>query len=445
MQNKAPSRFLVFKLKALAAFHTAKMYMLLLGRANLIISAIVCAVLSLLFHLNAPICFVGSFIAICVIFACSEAAKLVWKGNLSSLYQQEKLWDLAEQLFSADVDDAVKSIMENKPPKEMPISLALGLAQKVLLLSRQGESEESIKITEFIMDRAQDESEKRAHCNSLAAQYVATGRYQDGIRLYQTLFVQEKAKGEEATSATIGPPVGLCEAYLDVHQFSDAERVLGQLKEEVDRLANKKHVDLADDMVREASGGADTEKSFYWLYTGKFKTLTDAEDAESALQAAFELANKDHVKKCMTLLIPDVQYSMALRALRRNRLGEAIEYARQAVDHYDQHTRYRGRDYWLVKALLSYATFKSGSREGAAQQLQECVTQLKKFLVPNHPAIATTLAYLGETLVADGDKDGARSAFEQALAIRRALYRSGDADIAELEQQISSIAPVATS
>jgi tetratricopeptide (TPR) repeat protein len=445
MQKKAPSSLLLFKLKALAAFHTAKMYMLLLGRANLIISAIVCAVLSLMFHLNAPICFVGCFIAISVMFACSEAAKLVWKGNLSTLYQQECLWDLAEQLFASDVDAAVKSIMENKPPKEMPIALSLGLAQKVLLLSRQGESEESIKITEFIMDRAKDESEKRAHCTTLAAQYVATGRYQDGIRLYQTLFVQEKAKGDEATSATIGPPVGLCEAYLDVHQFSDAERVLGQLKEEVDRLANKKHVDVADNMVREATGGADTEKSFYWLYTGKYKTLTDADDAESALQAAFDLANKEHVRKCMTLLVPDVQYAMALRALKRQRLSEAIEYAKQAVDHYDQHTRYRGRDYWLVKGLMTYAMMKDGRRAGAAQQLRECAEQLEKFLLPNHPAIATTLAYLGETLIADGDKDGARAAFEQALGIRRALYRPGDPDIAELEQQIGSIAPVATS
>jgi tetratricopeptide (TPR) repeat protein len=444
MQTKAPSTWLLLKLKALAALHTGKMYMVLLGRANLIISAIVCAVLSLLFHLNAPICFVGCFVAITVAFACSKAARLVWKSNLSSLYQQERLWDRAEALFAADVDEAVSGIMQNKPPKEISVTLSLGLAQKVLLLSRQGESEESIKITEFIMEHTRDESEKRAHANTLAAQYVATGRYQDGIRLYQTLFVQEKAKGDEATSATIGPPVGLSEAYLDLHQFSDAERVLGQLKAEVDRLANKKHVDLADEMVRDASGGADTENSFYWLYLGKLKTATNAEDAESALQAAFDLANREHVRKCMTLLIPDVQYSMALRALKCGNLPRAIEYAKQAVHHYDEHTRYRGRDYWLVKALLTYATVKAGRTQGAAHQLNECREHLEKFLVPNHPAIATTLAYLGETLIADGDKENARPALERSLTIRRALYRPNDSDITDVEKLLASIAPVVT-
>src|SRR5581483_10070733 len=98
MDKKLPSDLELFRLKTLAALRTARLVVLVRGKYALIVAGVIALLLSPLFHLNAPIAFLGALSTCIVLQIISPATRRVWRNKLITIYQEQRLWDLADEL-----------------------------------------------------------------------------------------------------------------------------------------------------------------------------------------------------------------------------------------------------------------------------------------------------------------------------------------------------------
>jgi hypothetical protein len=442
MSNKGKplSDINLLKLKIQALGMTAQLSVLTMWKLWLITATVTTVVLAGLFHLNAPVAFLGSFVGSIILCLVPVPLKTIWRSNLAMLLQQHGQWELADDMGFGDISAHLQDILEGRTPKVPPSELEIGLAQAQLTFIRRGEQRKALKVAQYLYNNQSGDSNDIYDASTLGSILIGVGRYQEGIALLKANCKSLDSEDRVYSPSKVTNLLTLIHTSLELRKFDDAQDYISELKETIDCSPSQQSTDQVDQLVRTLAVKSDIDRAFYFMYLGRFIQETGSVgDAELALQAARDIMTNEDLQKQISLLYPEILLALGYLELSRQDCPQAERWASEALDYYNSQTRFKGSEYHNARALLVYAQWKQGRGERAISELEDVRQQLQSELEENHPFIAACLVQLGDCYIAEGKTDAAIDALNKALQIRQAIFSPDDVQIAEVAELINTI------
>ncbi|MBY0549666.1 MAG: tetratricopeptide repeat protein [Candidatus Obscuribacterales bacterium] len=420
----------VLKAKRRAAWRLSILIATFYLKFILIGAVITSAILSLLFNLNGPMLFAGSLVAFTFLAFLNIPFKRVWKAELFSAYQFEKLWSHARAVLSEGSSNQIEDILQGKSPEDCDRGV---LAQEIYYWIRKGDLRKWSLLAEYQAMKSL-ESPDLYYVDTRTALYMETGKYHEGQALALNWLAQLDAEGRSKGGAYISSLLALIDGYHSLRKKTELAKMLDRLREVVEGDGPG---DAAESLIR-SQCGSEIEWSFYWLYSGRLHLLHgELDQADIELTKAKTLMSCEHNNRVIILLYPEILLTIAELCVGRNSLVEAEHLIEEAIEYYHSATCFEGLDYVCGKAFLAYVRMKRG-KSCSVQDIESALNWLKEQVEPLHPETATCLVYLGEWQRQQGEFDQARASWESALKIRQELF-STDSSVKEVEKLLLSL------
>lgn len=442
MNNKNPSELQIARLKFEAGIKTAKLLVLTLHKFYIGIAMVAIIIAMIFGNMNPWVALVITLFG-CLFFTWQLPLRKMWRANLAGIYQNESLWQLADDLIFEDCGQTLPDVLEGKKPKEIEQTTKLALVQAQLVYIRNGDCQNALKIAEYVQELNKAESDAISYEDVTAASLlVAVGKYDDAIfDLKATLryLDNENRSNSPATATTL---ILLGHAYSEIHKFDEAETYFNRVKDLIDQPDKDLSTNHMDRVVRAMEVKDEALKAIYFTYLGRFLVEKRDVKAELPLKAARDIMGDESLQKTNQLLLPEIFYGLSLLELLRHDYSKAEEYASQSLQGYETKTRYFGTEYLKTKAAHAFAKFKQTANPDLATDIEESLDKLQKQVEPNHPAIATCLVQVSECYKAAGAMNKARDALIKAGDIRRQLFSKDDPLVVEIERLANSLSIV---
>ncbi|MBX9696080.1 MAG: hypothetical protein K2Z81_27075 [Cyanobacteria bacterium] len=424
------------KAKVDAAVGTAKLLAIIFGTIGIIVAIVFTLILSLIFGLNPPIAFLGSFVGCVIICLFVLPVKVLWRSKLAQICQGEGLWEEADQLVLADAGSSLDDILQGRVPREDNPNLPLALSQAQLIFIRKGETRKSLIISEYLSRNAPTD-DGSYHSNTLSAIYVEVGRYQPGLAMLNDNLHSLETSGRKNSPAYTSALLSKAHAYVSLHRVDEAQKVLQELLESIEALNKEEIQDLGDRLVKSEVNRYEIDMAFYYNYLGKLKVVRNESDGEQVLRKSLEIMSNEHHQKLISLLYAEILLSLADLKVEQGDYKQGEELAGATLAYYENKTRYKGPDYHRARATRAYARLKQGYTD-ISGDMNACLDKLESDYEPVHPHIATVLTWIAESLISTNDYGPARSALERALSIRKELFSATDPEITEIEELLAT-------
>ncbi len=324
----------------------------------------------------------------------SHPNTLASKIALALLFKERDQLDHAKELLSG-VLQASERLLGGKHPLTLQAMRQLGNA-----LLRQGEPAAAARVYHDLAARQgalrNGDDAGLAHTRDcLAFALTELGKYAEAEEYHrQSLPILRQTIGKGAVN-TMWAMRGLMDALAGQGKFEEARPIAEELLE----------------LRRESA--EQPQASAYQLNCYARELLDvqppDLRDPNQALDVAlraFELCSDSYHYN---------RYTLARAYAATGNLAMAIPTLQRALDHAPiEHSQERA-DY---EAALAAFFDDAGDPEAAEQVYRETLARRREVLPADHPDIATTLEYLGWTLLRHGKVEEAESILSQCLAIR---------------------------
>lgn len=449
--GKDPMGIKQSKARLSATFRTARLVAVVFGSIVFVLAVILTLISVLIFKANALMAFAGSFTVLCVTLFAFVPTKILWKMNYAMCLQEQGLWAESDELVFADIAQPLALILSGRTPDGDLQELEPKLSQVLITYIRTGEVRSAIKIAEFLHRNAEGNP---YHFNTLSALYCESGRYDEGISIARNSLALLQTEGRTASPAAISACIGLAAAYVGLRDVREAHRYLTQLKDYIDasnlESSGGKNADRTDQLVRMEVGKHELDLAFYNYYLGRLKYIEGSPESEAHVNIALEVMKDDSNQRLLSLFYPELNITLAdiyvARAgednlQRMDNLQKALAYCEIAMQFYKERTRYMGPDYQRCVSMQSWLHMKLGTAYDAGS-IEKALETLRGQVEEKSPYVSNCQVLLAECLMHKGEHSKARGHLEGALATRKALYKEGDALIAEVEGMLANC-PVA--
>ncbi len=424
--------------KTKATISTIRLLVLLRGSFALVVAGSMTLLLVSLFHLNAPLTFAGSLFGMLALTFSSKSIRLIWASKLASACQEEGLWNIADDMASEGIEDAMASILAGRYPQTTGPELVLKVSQLQMISIRKGDLKTALKYSEFLYRESNDDPKNRGcQASSLACCCIELGDYNRGFELLAQSLDNLEQDGRSDSPAFITALLGMVRGSLDLERIVESEKYLHRLKEVIAFCHSKSSSDRLDEFVKQEVSARKIEPTFAAYFSARLKDLKGDPESELEILAALDMVKDPDVMKKVTLLYPEMIGFHAHLMLKKNALDQAEKLCRQAIGHYETKTVNKGNEYIKTKRLLAYIGIKKGANK--VLELENLLEETQKGVFEPHPNVATANLQLGEAYAKAGESEKARACLSQCLKIRQALFPESSPGIREVEDQLAKL------
>lgn len=443
--GKDPMGIKQSKARLSATFRTARLVAVVFGSIVFVLAVILTLISALIFKANTLMAFAGSFTVLCVTLFAFVPTKTLWKMNYAMCLQEQGLWDQSDELVFADIAQPLALILSGRTPEGDLQDLEPKLSQVLITYIRTGEVRSAIKIAEFLHRSAEGNP---YHFNTLSALYCESGRYDEGISIARNSLALLQTEGRTSSPAAISACIGLAAAYVGLRDVREANRYLTQLKDYVDasnlESSGGKNADRTDLLVRMEVGKHELDMAFYSYYLGRVKYIEGSPESEAHVNKALEVMKDESNQRLLSLFYPELKITLADIYIARggqDNLQKALAYCEIAMQYYKERTRYMGPDYQRCVSMQAWLHMRLGTAYDIAA-IDKALEVLRGQVEEKSPYVSDCQVILAQCLMQKGEHSKAREHLEGALATRKALYKDGDALIAEADGMLANC-PVA--
>lgn len=426
------SAFKLARAKSNATSRTFKLILFVQGGFALVMATIMTIILTLLFHLNAPLAFLGSLAGVLLITVTRTSFKTIWQSNFASCCQEEGLWSKAEELASVGISKEIEQILAGRQPQTNGHELPMKVSQLQVMAIRRGDLKTAVKFSEYLYRNSTDDRHNRAYqANSLACNYMELGNYTRGFELFGTNLDELEASGRADTPAYISTLLGAIQGSLDLERIDDAQNYLKRLRAAVaaSRAANSGN--KTDAWIKQTVSTKGIDEAFAHYLSARIKMLKNEPEAELELLNAFDIVKDPDIQKRLTLLLPEMMTFHAQLLMNKGDFEKAERVAEQALEYYETKTQNTGTDYVKARRTLAHIQLKQG--QDTSKVLEECLKKMQELVFSPHPAIALSLFQVGEAFASEKNYSEARQYFRQSLEMRKRLLPENCPSIRETE------------
>ncbi len=430
-----PNSALAIKAKLKATFRSARLLVLLYGSVGLVGCVVVTMLLCGWLHLNPYATFAGSVVSFVILAVTVLPMKSVWKSKLIMAYQEEHLFDLANELGFKDIGKQVAEILDDKHP--IVVSdldhFILRITDLRLLFIRQGQMRKARRLSQYLCRQQPDHS---YHVSCLASINNALGYFDEAIELALKNIDNLSSDVRTASPSAATSYLCLISTNLDLHRTAEAEKWLDKLKQLVETKDHSTESNI-DRIVRIECNTTEVDAAFYSLYLGRFQMLAKQTGARENIMKAEKFMSIEENQKRLQLLYPFIMLSLGQLSMREGDYKAALAKFAEATKLYEA-TPFRGPDYHESCAFAAYCKWKN-SGSNVVDQIASSIRFLEDEVQPNHPRLAMLLVLLGEAQMRLNAVK-AKEAYEKAHAIYSTQYPAGDSDTRDLEERLASLA-----
>ena len=430
--------FKLARAKGNATSRTIKLILFVQGGFALVMATIMTIVLSLFFHLNAPVAFLGSLIGAFIITLTRTSVKTIWQSNFASCCQEEGLWSKAEELATLGIAEEIAQILDGRQPQTNGHELPMKVSQLQMMAVRRGDLKTAVKYSEYLYRNATEDRHNRAYqANSLACNCIELGNYRRGFELFEANLDELESSGRKDTPAYISTLLGLTQGAIDLERIEDAERYLERLQTTISAGRSRTSANKTDAWIQQTVSTTGIDDAFANYFAARLKMLKNDHEAELQLMKAIDIIRDPELQKRVTLLLPEMLTVHAQLLTNKNELDKAQKRAQEALEYYETKTQNKGTDYLKARRTLAYVQLKKG--EDRKEELQECLRLMQELVYEPHPAIALSLFQVGEAYAAAGDRAGARDFLRRAQAMKRQILPESAPSIRETEDLLAKL------
>lgn len=429
--------FKLARAKSKATSRTVKLILFVQGGFALVMATIMTAILVFLFHLNAPLAFLGSLVGIFAITLTRTSVKTIWQSNFAFCCQEEGLWSKAEELATVGIGDEIEQILAGRQPQTEGHELPMKVSQLQVMAIRKGDLKTAVKFSEYLYRNSADDRHNRAYqSNSLACNYIELGNYTRGFELLGANLDNLDAAGRTGTPAYISTLLGAIQGSIDLERIEDAERYLERLHKAIETSRNDVSTNKTDIWIKQTLETKSIDDAFASYFSARIKLLKNDAEAELELKQAFEIVKDPAVQRVLTLLYPEMLTFHSQLMVKKKEYDKAEKLAQQAIEYYESKTQNRGTDYVKARRALAYAQLKKGT--DTKRELEECLESMRNLVFEPHPHIALSLFQVGEAYL-KVDETKAREYLERSLDMRKRLLPEGSPSIRETEDMLAKV------
>jgi len=430
--------FKLARAKSNATSRTIKLLLFVQGGFALVMATVMTIVLTLLFHLNAPLAFLGSLAGVLFVTITRTSVKTIWQSNFASCCQEEGLWTMAEELASIGIKDEIEQILAGRQPQSSRHELPMKISQLQVMAIRRGDLKTAVKFSEYLYRNSTDDRHNRAYqANSLACNYTELGNYTRGFELFGTNLDELETSGRADTPAYISTLLGAIQASIDLERIDDAQNYLKRLKQSIAASQSSNSVNKTDAWIKQTVSTGGIDNAFAHYFSARIKTLKNDPEAELELLQAFDIVKDPDIQKRLTLLLPEMLTFHAQLAMKKGEYDKAERIAEQALEYYETKTQNKGTDFAKARRTLAHIRLKRG--KNTREELEECLKHMKELVFDPHPAIALSLFQVGEAYANEGKFGQARQFLQQSLEMRKRLLPENCPSIRETEDLLSKL------
>jgi tetratricopeptide (TPR) repeat protein len=433
--NSNSNGALAIKAKLKATLSSARLFLLLYGSVGLVGCVGVTMLLCGWLHLDPYATLAGSFVSFVILGAATLPMKTIWKSKLISAYQEEHLFDLANELGFKDIGREVAQILDDKYPSiSEPDHFILRITDLRLLFIRQGEMGKARKLSQYLY-RMQPENSYNISC--LASINDSLGYFDEALELALRNIDNLSSDVRTSSPAVATSCLCLISTNLYLHRTVEAQKWLERLKTVIDTKDRSKTESNVDRLVRIECNSTNVDAAFYALYLGKFQMLAKQSDARENMMKAEKFMAIEENQRRLLLFYPSIMMSLGRLSMQEGNYKPALVNFERALSLYEP-TPFRGPDYHECRAFAAYCKWKN-TGANAVDQIESAICSLEVEVQPNHPRLGMILVLLGEVQMRFNAVK-AKQAYERAHAIYTKQYPAGDPDMCDLEQRLISMA-----
>ncbi len=431
-----PNSALAIKAKLKATFRSARLLVLLYGSVGLVGCVVATMLLCGWLHLNPYATFAGSVVSFVILGVAVLPMKTVWKSKLIMAYQEEHLFDLANELGFKDIGKQVAEILDDKHPVVVSDldHFMLIITDLRLLFIRQGQMRKARKLSQYLCRQQPDNS---YHVSCLASINAGIGYFEEALELALKNIDKLNADVRTASPSVTTSYLCLISTNLYLHRTAEAEKWLDKLKELVEAKDHSTAESNIDRIVRIECKSTEFDAAFYALSLGKFQMLAKQKGARENMMKAEKIMSIEENQKRLQLFYPSIMMNLGQLSMQEGNYKVALAKFEEAINLYEA-TPFRGPDYHESCAFAAYCKWKN-SGSNVVEQIASAIRFLEDEVQPNHPRLAKLLVLLGEAQMRLNPVK-AKEAYEKAHAIYAKQYPAGDPDTCDLEQRLISMA-----
>jgi hypothetical protein len=251
-----------------ATKQTAKLFLLTWGWALFIAAGVIALVLSSKFNFNMPLAFAGSLVGLFFVAGAVLPTKRVWRAFLAHACQEERLWDIADQLAFDDAGSALDDILSGRYPQNAHPNLDLALHEVLLIFIRKGEVRRAIRVAQYIVEEDKREEvgdEWHSASTILAGLYADIGRFQVALAMCRAGLVDVESSGSAWSSSRITYLMVMTQVHIDLHQIPESKKWLKSVKRDIDSRRTAVIDNKLDHFVYETvhSGRSEVDHAYF--------------------------------------------------------------------------------------------------------------------------------------------------------------------------------------
>jgi|GEM_PF-6814288 tetratricopeptide (TPR) repeat protein len=430
--------FKLARAKSNATSRTIKLILFVQGGFALVMATVMTVILTFLFHLNAPLAFLGSLVGTFAISLSRTSVKTIWQSNFASCCQEEGLWEKAEELATLGISKEIEQILSGKQPQTSGHELPMKVSQLQVMAIRRGDLKTAVKYSEYLYRNSVDDRHNRAYqANSLACNYMELGNFSRGFELFGSNLDELDASGRSDTPAYISTLLGMVQACIDLERTEEAEKYLARLQKSIEASRDSSSSNKTDSWIKQTVSTGGVDDAFALYFAARIKMLKNSPEAELQLLQAFEIVKDPDIQKRLTLLLPEMLTVHAQLMVSKNNYDKAEKLAQQALDYYESKTQNKGADYVKARRTLAHARLLKG--ENTTAELEECLRLMQDLVFEPHPSIALSLFQVGQAYAKENDPDKAREFLRRSLDMRTRLLPEGSPSIRETEALLAKL------
>ncbi len=439
-ESKEDNAFKLARAKSRATAKTLRLLLFVRGGWAFGTAVAMTVILTFFFHLNAPLAFAGSFIGALIIGLVRAPVGKVWQSIFTSACQEEGLWDTADAMATAGIEDAIKDILEGRQPQHINTDLMLKASNLQVLSIRKGDLKTAYKYSEFLYKNTDASKANRSyHENGLGTINIELGNYENGFQLLSRCLDKLEAENRADTPSYVTALLGMVQGSLDLERADDAERFLKRMHDASQANHVKTANTTADRWVQQAVTHKSIHDAFESYFSARLKELKGDPEAELELLRALDLVKQPEVMKKVILFYPEVVLFHAFLMIRRSQFEKAEKLAAHALDYYETKTVNRGGDYIKAQRTLAYARMKCGAP--LAEELEDLLIKTRERVNEPHHIVALALMQTGEAWAKQGDLEKARQRLSESLQMRKRLFPENSQGIRETESILAGLPP----